>query len=185
LLYRRVTIRLSEPVFIQIRENARLLGWQLADFQRTLICLGATLFLLSYDNEAGREAIAAMMGGMKLLRMTRSLSLHPKPHRRPYALRLRLRRSTLTTLGLPESVRELISTYATLKHVTPNQVYGKCLQQGLLAYLKAHETALTEVSRKKPSAQPISAVEDQKSNAPKRESSLASINRERSDLQSL
>jgi hypothetical protein len=50
LAYTRVTIRVPQPLALQVREVGEFSGWQLADLQRTLLCLGATFFLLSYLN---------------------------------------------------------------------------------------------------------------------------------------
>lgn len=138
---------------LQVREVARFSGWQLADLQRTLICIGATFFLLSYGNEASEEAAATLMGGMKLLRFYRGFRL--ASNRRPYALRHRLRKSTLTTLSLPESLCDMIAAYAELKHASRNEVYNKCLQQGLLAYLKAQATALGTTRNRKDNGSPF------------------------------
>ena len=140
MAYARVTFRIPQPVAVQIRDVASFSGWQLADLQRTLICLGATFFILSYGNEASEQAAATLMGGMKLLRLSSEFRL--APGRRPYASRSRLYESTFATVSLPESVRDVIAAYADLKHVTRNQLYNKCLQQGLLIYLKAQATAL-------------------------------------------
>jgi hypothetical protein len=140
--YLRVTVRIPSPLAAQLRDMAKLFGWQLADFQRTLTCLGATFLLLSQRDEAKQQAATALMGGMRLLRLSRSFSLNPKPNRRPYAFRYHFRGSTLITLSVPESFRDLIAIYANLAHVSRNQAYSKSLQQGLLAYLKAQEDTL-------------------------------------------
>ena len=58
------------------------------------------------------------------------------------AQQLRLIKSSLTTLSLPESVCEGIASYAELKNASRNQVYSRFLQQGLLIYLKAQAIAL-------------------------------------------
>lgn len=80
------------------------------------------------------------MGELKLLKLSRGFSLHFR--KRPYAFRLRGRRSTLTSLSLPTSMCDLIGIYANLKKASHNQAYYKCLQQGLLIYLKAQGTIL-------------------------------------------
>ena len=140
MVYKHVTFRIPQPLALQVKEVAKFSGWQLADLQRTLICIGATFFLLSYGNEATEEAATTLMSGMKLLRFSRSFSL--APNRRPYAFRQRLGKSTVTTLGFPESVCDVIAAYAELRHASRNQVYSKCLQQGLLVYLKTQATVL-------------------------------------------
>ena len=138
--YTRVTLRIPEPVARQVREVAKFSGWQLADLQRTLICIGAVIFLLSYGNEAREEAATILLDGMKLLRLSKSFSLQIS--HRPYPFRYRLHKSIFATLSLPESVCDVITAYAALKRASRNQVYSKCLQQGLLIYLKAQTTAL-------------------------------------------
>jgi len=139
LPYLHVTVRIPSPLAAQLRETAKLFGWQLADFQRTLTCLGATFLLLSRGDEAKEEAATALMGGMKLLRFSRSFNMNPRPNRRPYAFRFRFRGSTLITVSVPESFRDLIELHANLAKVSRNQAYSKSLQQGLLVYLKAQE----------------------------------------------
>ncbi len=116
----------------------------MADYLRTLICLGAVFFFLSYGNQELEEAANQLMGGLKLLKLSRGFSLSFSE--RPYALRLGGRKSTVTSLSLPNSLCDLISVYANLKKASRNQAYYKCLQQGLLVYLKAQGTIL-HVSR--------------------------------------
>jgi len=139
--YVLVTVRVPEPVTLQVREVAGFSGWQLADLQRTLICMGAVFFLLSSGNETSERAAETLLGGAKLLRLSRSFRRTPG-RRRPYAFRLRLSKSSLTTISLPESVCDVIAAYAELKNASRNQVYSRCLQQGLLIYLKAQAIAL-------------------------------------------
>ncbi len=112
----------------------------MSDALRVFICIGSTFFFLTYSNKTKQEAAAAMLDGMNLLRFFRSFSLNLGE--RPYALRLSGRKSKLTTLSLPQSLCEMIATYAGLEEVSRNQVYNKCLQQGLLIYLKAQATIL-------------------------------------------
>ena len=113
---------------------------QLADLQRTLICTGAAFFILSHENEATEAAAATLLGGVKPLRLTRGFGLGFS--RRPYAFRLAYRKSTLVTVSLPDSVCEVITAYASFRNASRNQVYNKCLQQGLLVYLKTMKTVL-------------------------------------------
>jgi len=142
MAYVNVTLRVPSPVAVQVRELAKALGWQLADFLRTLTCLGCTFLLLAHIDEAKRDAATALMAGMKPLRPSRSFSLNPRPHRRPYAFRHGFRRSTLITLSLPESFRDLMAAYAASAHVSRNEMYNKSLQQGLLIYLKTQADLL-------------------------------------------
>lgn len=109
------------------------------DSLRTLTCIRATFFL-AYGSQTKQEAATALPDGMKLLRFFKSLSQNLSE--RPYALRLYGRKSTLVTLSLPRSLSEMVSAYAELEEVSRNQVYNKCLQQGLLVYLKAQAAIL-------------------------------------------
>ena len=142
LAYLRVTVRIPNPVAVQLRQCAKTFGWQLADLHRTLTCLGAAVIILCHKDEARQEAATTLMAGMKPLRLSRSFTLNFKPYRRPYAFRHTFRGSTLITLSLPQSLRDLIATHAELARVSRNEVYSKCLQQGFLIYLKAHEKTL-------------------------------------------
>ena len=137
LPYVTVTVRVPERLAGQVKYLAKTSEWQLADLYRTLLSIGASFFFLSYESEQCREAAAALMGGLKLLKVSRSFSLQFSD--RPYAWRIPGRKSTLITLNLPRSVRDLISLYASLTKTSRNETYNKCLQQGMLVYLKAQE----------------------------------------------
>ena len=140
LPYRVVTVRVPSQVATQCKDIAQNFGWQPADLLRTLICIGATLFFLSTESPTHREAASTLLGGLKLLKLSWSFSLHPSE--RPYAYRIRGRKSTLMTLSLPDSVCDLVAIYADLMKASRNEAYHKCLQQGLLAYLKAQTSIL-------------------------------------------
>ncbi len=138
--YVPVTVRVPEQVAAQVKELAKFSGWQFADYLRTLICLGAIFYFLSYDSQEREEAATKLMGGLKLLKLSRGFSL--RFSERPYSFRFKGRKSTLTSLSLPNSVCDLIGIYANLKKASRNQAYYKCLHQGLLIYLKAQGTIL-------------------------------------------
>jgi len=144
--YVSVTVRVPAQVDSQVREFAKAFGWHMSDALRVFSCIGATFFFLTYGNKTKQEAAAAVLDGMKLLRFFRSFSRNFSE--RPYALRLSGRKSKLTTLSLPQSLCEMIAVYASLEEVSRNQVYNKCLQQGLLIYLKA-QAAILKVSLEK------------------------------------
>ena len=144
--YVSVTVRVPAQVESQVREFAKAFGWHMSDALRVFICIGATFFFLTYSNKTKQEAAAALLDGTNLLRFFRSFSLNFSE--RPYALRLSGRKSKLTTLSLPQSLCEMIATYAGLEKVSRNQVYNNCLQQGLLIYLKAQATILKVPSQK-------------------------------------
>ncbi len=138
--YVPLTVRVPEQVAAQVKELAESSGWQLADYLRTMICVGAIFFFLSYGSRELEEAANKLLGGLKLLKLSRGFSLWFSE--RPYSFRFKGRKSTLTSLSLPNSVCELIGFYANLKKTSRNQAYYKCLQQGLLIYLKAQGTIL-------------------------------------------
>jgi hypothetical protein len=144
--YVSVTVRVPAQVELEVREFAKAFGWHMSDALRVLTCIGATFFFLTYRNKTKQEAAVAVLDGMKLLRFFRSFSLNFSE--RPYALRLSGRKSKSTTLNLPQSLCEMTAAYAGLEKVSRNQVYNKCLQQGLLIYLKAHATILRVPSQK-------------------------------------
>jgi hypothetical protein len=138
--YVTVTVRVPVHVANQTRETARILGWELADYLRTLICLGAVFFYLSFASQDRKDAATTLLGGLELLTLSRSFSLHFS--RRPYKFRIVGRKSTLTTLSLPRTICDLVATYAEKMKTSRNEAYSKCLQQGLLIYLKAQATIL-------------------------------------------
>jgi len=144
LAYVRVTVRIPTLVDTQLRQVAKALGWQLADLQRSLTLLGTILITLSHKDEEHEKAATLLMDPIKPLNLARSLSFSfpTRANRRPYAFRRHLRHSTLITLSLPESFRDLIATHAKIAHVSRNELYNKCLQQGLLLYLKVQANAL-------------------------------------------
>ena len=139
MTYTSLTIRIPVQVAAQLRHYAKLSGWRFADLLRTMICIGATFLLLTYESEAD-EAAATLLGGMKPFRLSRSHSLAFR--KRPYAFRHPFRRSTLVTLSLPQSFCDMAATYAGLMRVSRNEVYNKSLQQGLAIYLNAQRTTL-------------------------------------------
>jgi len=137
LPYATVTVRVPAQIANQTRETARSLGWELADYLRTLICLGAVFFYLSFYSCI--DAAATLLGGLELLTLSRSFSLHFS--RRPYKFRIPGRKSTLTTLSLPHAICDL-ATYAGEVKTSRNEAYSKWLQQGLIIYLKTQTTIL-------------------------------------------
>ena len=140
LPYATVTVRVPAQVANQTRETARSLGWELADYLRTLICLGAVFFCLSFGSQDRIDAAGTLLGVLELLNLSRSFSLHFS--RRPYKFRIPGRKSTLTTLSLPHAICDLVATYAGEVKTSRNEAYSKCLQQGLIIYLKTQTTIL-------------------------------------------
>ena len=143
LTYRRVTIRIATSVAVQVNDLVKALGWQRADFLRTLLCIGATFLILSHENEASRQAATTLLSGLKLIGVSRSFSLNPRIGGRLYAFRMRFRNSTLIPLSLPNSLADLGAAYASLVHASRNQAYSKSVEQGLLIYLKTQATTLS------------------------------------------
>jgi len=143
LPYLVVTVRVPSQVAIKCKDLAQNFGWQLADFLRTLICVGTVFVFLTAGSPDRQEAATKLLGGLKLVKLSRSFSL--RPSERPYAFRIRGRKSTLLTLSLPQSVCDLVAIYADRMKASRNEAYYKFLQQGLLIYLKA-QTSLLEAS---------------------------------------
>jgi hypothetical protein len=108
LPYVLVTIRIRTQVAIQVKKLAKAFGWQLADFQRTLICIGAVFFFLTVKNKEAQEVVGRLLGGLELLSLSHSFSIRPSWRERPYAFRLRGLKTELTTLSLPKTVSELV-----------------------------------------------------------------------------
>ena len=144
LRYVVVTVRVRNQLGTQLRELARALGWQLADLQRTLICVGAAFLFLLSSSPDHEVAAGMLLGGLKLLKLSTSFTLNFSE--RPYAFRIPGRKSTLITLNLPRSLCDTIAAYAGLMKASRNEAYSKCLQQGLLIYLKA-QTIILQASR--------------------------------------
>jgi hypothetical protein len=136
--YVTLTIRVPEHAVHQAREVAKISEWHLADFLRTLICLGAVFFLLSFDSEERLGAATVLPGDLDLLKLSRSFSL--RFSKRRYKFRTPGRKSKLVTIRLPRGIHQMAASYAERMKVSRNEVYSKSIQQGLLIYLKAHTT---------------------------------------------
>ncbi len=138
--YLRVTIRLPKAVVGQCENLAKEFDWQLADLLRTLICIGATFVFLAAKSPERHESAEKLLGGLELVRLSRSFSL--RLSKRDYAFRVRGRQSALLSVSLPKSVCDLVGIYADLKKGSRNQAYHKLLLQGLIAYFKAQASLL-------------------------------------------
>jgi hypothetical protein len=136
-------------VAVRVREVAEFSGCRLADLQRTLISLGATFFFLSHGNQVAENAAVTLMGGVKLLRFSRSFSLRFRPRHGRYARRHRFRKSALISVNLPEALCECVAAYSDLRRVSRNQVYSIFLEQGLMIYLKGQATVLDAIRKRK------------------------------------
>ena len=79
----------------------------MSDSLRTLTCIGGTFFFLAYGSQTKQEAATALLDGMKLLRFFKNFSLNLSE--RLYGLRVYGRKSTLTTLSLPNSLSEVVA----------------------------------------------------------------------------
>ena len=148
LPYLVVTVRVPRQIAAQCKKLARALGWQLADFLRVAIFLGAAFFLITADSPEAETAASTLLGGLELLKPLRSFSF--KIGGRPYAQRILGRKSALITFGLPNSVCDQIAILAELWGVSRNEAYSKSLRQGLLICAKAQESVMI-ASRKRSS----------------------------------
>ena len=110
----------------QTRETAGFPRCSLADYLRTLICLGAAFFCLSFGSQDRKDAASTLLGGLELLRLSRGFSLSSCSHR-PYKFRGFGRKSTSTTLSLPRTICDLVATYAgDNEDLSRNETYSKC-----------------------------------------------------------
>jgi hypothetical protein len=141
--YQTVTVRVPSHTAAQCRKLAQDFGWQLADFLRTLICIGTTVIFLAARSPDAEQAASVLLGGLKLVKVSASFSMGLSE--RPYSIRIPGRESTLLTLSLPASMCDFVATYAAMREVSRNQAYYKLLQQGLITLMKAI-TSLNEVS---------------------------------------
>jgi len=91
---------------------------------------------LAMDDPDRINAATELLGGLKVISR---LSGYGLSHR-PYASRIRERRSTLLTMSLPRSFCVLVGIYAEMHTISCNEVYCEFLKRGLLIYLKAHAT---------------------------------------------
>jgi len=107
-----VTVKVPRQIAAQCKKLAGALGWQLADFLRVAIFLGAAFFLITADNPEAETAAGTLLGGLELLKPLRSFSF--KIGGRPYAQRILGRKSALITFGLPNSICDQIAILAEL-----------------------------------------------------------------------
>ena len=111
-----------------------------------VIFLGAAFFFLTVDNPEAETAASTILGGLELLRPSRSFKFGA----RPYAQRIPGRKSALITFGLPNSVCDQIAILAEMWGASRNEAYNKSLRQGLLICAKAQESVMI-ASRKRSS----------------------------------
>jgi hypothetical protein len=141
--YLTVTVRVPSLTAAQCRTLAQEFGWQLADFLRTLICVGTAVLFLAGTSPDAEQAANVLLGGLKLVKVSRSFSMRLRE--RPYSVRIPGRESTLLTLTLPASMCDFVATYASTREASRNQAYYKLLQQGLITFMKAL-ASVTEMS---------------------------------------
>jgi len=134
--YKLVTVRIAGQLKDQCVNLAREFGWQRSDLLRTLTCIGASFSFLAMDDPDRINAATELLSGLRVLS---HLSGYGLSHR-PYAARIRERRSTLLTMSLPRSFCVLVGIYAEMHTISCNEVYCEFLKRGLLIYLKAHAT---------------------------------------------
>jgi hypothetical protein len=111
-----------------------------------VIFLGAAFFFLTVDNPEAETAASTLLGGLELLKSSRSFSF--KLGARPYAQRIPGRKSALITFGIPNSVCDQIAILAELWGASRSEAYNKSLRQGLVIYAMAQESVMI-ASRKR------------------------------------
>lgn len=130
-------------------------GWQMSDFVRTLVVMGAAANWLGLQSEESAQVLRMKAELSQLSERIGKLSPSFR-HGRPYAPRS-ARDSEVIALILPHRVAQLIESYVALRGMSKNDLCGSLLTQGLMIYLTGQKNLLqaTTPTDRLPSANTI------------------------------
>jgi len=138
--YRRWSIRLPSITLAEITQQALTEGWQLSDFVRTLIVLGAAANWLALESEEPAEVLR-MRAELRQLSDT-IVKLGPTLRSgRPYASRS-AQDTDVIGLILPSWVAHMIESYANVRGLSKNDLCRKLLTEGLIFYMTGEKNLL-------------------------------------------
>jgi hypothetical protein len=130
------SIRISRLRLAYCRKRALGEGWELSDFVRMLICLGATIYFLRLRNP---EALEQFMRLATLSRASRALDEAIGRGRR-CRNEPKHGKTSLVPVHLPRGVYELVSTYSATTGASRNALLCRFLETGHILYMLGEET---------------------------------------------
>ena len=141
--YQRWSLRLSNVTLAQITQLALAEGWQLSDFMRTLVVLGAAANWLGLQSE---ENLQLLKMKTELRDISKRLGKFAPAARqtRPYAPR-RAQDTDVVGLILPTELARLIESYAKIRPLSKNDLCGILLMDGLMIYLSGEKNLMQAI----------------------------------------
>jgi len=140
--YWRCSLRLSRLIKAHCHWLAIREGWEIADFARMLISLGAVVSFLSLKEQGAarwfkrRAILSETVGALD--------SVLGKQSRRPYASP-GIAQSELLTVHLPSGLTRTIRVYANTSNMSMNHALGMFLECGLIIYMKGENNLLETI----------------------------------------
>lgn len=138
--YQRWSLRLPSVTLAQITQLALTEGWQLSDFVRTLVVLGAAGNWLAMEDEENVEVLR-MKAELRELSERFGKIAYVARSRRPYAPR-RARDTGVVGLILPAGFAHMLESYANARRFSKNDLCGSLLMEGLTIYMTGEKNLL-------------------------------------------
>jgi len=137
------SVRVSAFRLEHCRKRALEEGWDLSDFARMLICLGATSYFLRLRKPEACERfklLARMSGASKALDVAaggrpRSCRHEPK----------QIGETTLLPMHLPRGLYDIISTYSVTTGTSRNALLSRFFEAGFVIYMLGQNTLLKTI----------------------------------------
>jgi hypothetical protein len=133
------SIRVSRHRLEHCRKRALEEGWDLSDFARMLICLGATIYFLRLRNPKALEGFLRLA---TLNRASRALDMAVGARRGRRNEPKHIGRTMLLPLHLPRGLYEFISTYSAATGISRNALLSRYLDAGFILYMLGQDTFL-------------------------------------------
>jgi hypothetical protein len=130
------SIRVSRLRLAYCRKRAVEEGWELSDFARMLICLGATIYFLRLRNP---EALERFMRLATVHRLSRTLDGAVGRGRRCMN-EPKHGKTTLVPVHLPKGFYALVSTCSATTGASRNALLSRFLEAGYILYMLGEET---------------------------------------------
>jgi len=138
--YRRWSIRLPSITLAEITQQALTEGWQLSDFVRTLLVMGAAANWLELESEEHEEVLRMRAKLRQQSHKFAKLGPTLRPGR-PYASRS-IQDTDVIGLILPSWVAHMIESYANVRGLSKNDLCEKLLMEGLMIYMTGEKNLL-------------------------------------------
>jgi hypothetical protein len=141
--YRQVSIRFPALFVTHLRDLASREGWELSDFIRSLIVVGATGAWLGLTREENLNRLKDISSLGQAAGMI-GAALTGRAASRPYATRS-YHPSEVISAFVPHTYASIVKEYARLRRISKNQAYAHFLEGGLVAYMQAENSVLTAI----------------------------------------